>query len=337
MSNSPNLGLNLQATGTNNGTWGVVLNTNQSIIDSRLGARVSVDCSGSSNITVSSTDAQNFFQTLTGALTGNIKYILPAQGALYYIKNSTTGSYTITIVNDAAGTGVVLPQSTAQLLTSNPDTTTVSSVTASVSSFTDLTVTHQLTASVATGTAPFVVSSTTPVANLSIGGNAATATALTGTLGVAAGGTGAVTLTGILVGNGTSAFTAVTAPTGTIVGTTDTQTLSAKRVVPRITTITSSATPTINTDNCDAVTITALATAITSMTTNLSGTPNNFDKLIIRIKDDGSARAITWGASFAAEGTALPTTTVISKILTVGFIWNSLASVWGCVGSAQEA
>jgi hypothetical protein len=45
---------------------------------------------------------------------------------------------------------------------------------------------------------------------------------------VARGGSGAATLTGILKGNGTSAFTAVTAPTGTIVGTTDTQTLTGK-------------------------------------------------------------------------------------------------------------
>lgn len=47
-------------------------------------------------------------------------------------------------------------------------------------------------------------------------------------LAVADGGTGASTLTGILKGNGTSAFTAVTAPSGTIVGDTDTQTLTNK-------------------------------------------------------------------------------------------------------------
>lgn len=40
-------------------------------------------------------------------------------------------------------------------------------------------------------------------------------------------------------------------------------------------------------------TITALAAAITSFTTNLSGTPTTGQKLIIRIKDDGTARAIT--------------------------------------------
>lgn len=108
-------------------------------------------------------------------------------------------------------------------------------------------------------------------------------------------------------------------------------------VVPRITTITSSATPTIDTDTCDAVTITALAVAITSMTTNLSGAPVNFQKLIIRIKDDGTARAITWGASFVAKGVALPTTTVMSKLLTVGFLYDTVAVSWGCVASAQEA
>jgi hypothetical protein len=56
--------------------------------------------------------------------------------------------------------------------------------------------------------------------------------------------------------------------------------------------VASSATPTINTDNVDMFTITALAVAITSMTTSLSGTPTTGQKLIIRIKDNGTARAI---------------------------------------------
>lgn len=102
-------------------------------------------------------------------------------------------------------------------------------------------------------------------------------------------------------------------------------------------TIASSATPTINTDMIGTFSVTALAADITSFTTNLSGMPNNFDKLIMRIKDDGTARAITWGASFEAKGVALPTTTVISKVLTVGFIYDAVTSKWGCVASAQEA
>ena len=113
-----------------------------------------------------------------------------------------------------------------------------------------------------------------------------------------------------------------------------TATLTNKRITPRVTTITSSGTPTVNTDNCDIVNITALAAAITSMTTNLTGTPSIGDVLVFQIKDDGTARAITWGASFTAKGVALPTTTVINKLLTAGFIWNG--SNWGCVGVAQE-
>ncbi len=114
-------------------------------------------------------------------------------------------------------------------------------------------------------------------------------------------------------------------------------TLTNKRITQRVTTITSSATPAVNTDDCDCVTITALAAAITSMTSSLTGTPNNFDTLVYRIKDNGTARAITWGASFEAKGVALPTTTVISKVLTVGFVYDTVAAKWGCVSSAQEA
>lgn len=195
MSTSPNLGLNLQDTGSNNGTWGVILNANQSVIDSRLGARVSVNCAGNANITVSASQAQNFFHTLTGVLTGSIKYILPAQGGLYFIKNSTTGSFTVTVVNDVAGTGVIVTQGTSQLLTSNPDTTTVASVIPSSISLSSLSVSGQITSTQATGTAPLVIASTTPVANLSIGGNAATAT-LASTVTTNANLTGGVTSVG---------------------------------------------------------------------------------------------------------------------------------------------
>lgn len=107
--------------------------------------------------------------------------------------------------------------------------------------------------------------------------------------------------------------------------------------IPRVTTITSSATPTINTDTCDVVTITALAAAITSFTTNLSGSPTEGQKLIIRILDNGTARAITWGASFASRGATLPVTTVLSKYLYVGLIYNDVTNVWDCVAVSLEA
>lgn len=125
------------------------------------------------------------------------------------------------------------------------------------------------------------------------------------------------------------------AATTTLDGIDTTATLTNKRVTLRRGTTASSATPTINTDNYDIYEITALAAAITSVTTNLTGTPSAGDVFILTIKDDGTARALTFGASFASSGNVtLPTTTVISTKLTLGFQWDSAASVWRLVGKA---
>lgn len=105
----------------------------------------------------------------------------------------------------------------------------------------------------------------------------------------------------------------------------------------RVTSTTSSATPTPNADTTDAYSLTAQAAA--AAFGNPTGTPVNFQKLIIRIKDNGTARALTWGSAYVAGGVALPTTTVISKILTIGFLYNTdnALNKWQCVATAQEA
>lgn len=112
-----------------------------------------------------------------------------------------------------------------------------------------------------------------------------------------------------------------------------TNTLTNKRVTKRVGTTTSSATPTINTDNVDMYTLTAQTVDITSFTTNLSGTPTDGQTLWIAITGT-AARAITWGASFEASTVALPTTTVTTNRLDVGFVWNAATSKWRCVASA---
>ena len=94
------------------------------------------------------------------------------------------------------------------------------------------------------------------------------------------------------------------------------------------------ATPTVNTDNYDVVHLTALAAAITSMTTNLTGTPVDGDTLRVSFTDNGTARAIAWGASFEASTVALPTTTVANTRLDVGLFWNTETSKWRCVAVA---
>lgn len=113
-----------------------------------------------------------------------------------------------------------------------------------------------------------------------------------------------------------------------------TQTLTNKRWTARVGSTTSSATPTINTDNTDIYKLTAQAADITSFTTNLSGTPVDGDILEIQVTGT-AARAITWGASFVASTVALPTTTVTTATLTIIFQYYTTSSYgnnkWICV------
>ena len=126
----------------------------------------------------------------------------------------------------------------------------------------------------------------------------------------------------------------LTLPTSsdTLVGRATTDTLTNKRINPRINSTASSATPAINVDTTDQFNITALAANITSMTSSLTGTPVDGQKLMIRIKDNGTARTIAWGSSFQSSGVAtLLATTVISKTHHIGFIYDSVVAKWVCI------
>jgi hypothetical protein len=110
------------------------------------------------------------------------------------------------------------------------------------------------------------------------------------------------------------------------------QTLTAKRITPRIGTTASTATPSIDCGLYDQYNITALAIAVTGVT--ITGTPTDGQKLMIRIKDNATSRAITWGASFSASGVApLLTTTVASKTHLCSFLYDSVAVKWIAVAT----
>lgn len=117
-----------------------------------------------------------------------------------------------------------------------------------------------------------------------------------------------------------------------------TVTLTNKRINPRIVTAASYTTDTgtsLDVSTCDQFVITAQAGALKF--NNPSGTPTEGQKLLVRIKDNGTARALTYDTQFRAMGNALPTTTVLSKTLYLGFIFNSTDTKWDLVGTAQEA
>ena len=110
------------------------------------------------------------------------------------------------------------------------------------------------------------------------------------------------------------------------------QTETNKRINPRVGSTTSSATPTINTDNYDIYKLTALAVDITSMTTNLSGTP--VDGQLLELLVTGTAtRNITWGPSFESSTITLPAATVSTAMLGVLLQYNGVTSKWRCTGT----
>ena len=112
--------------------------------------------------------------------------------------------------------------------------------------------------------------------------------------------------------------------------------IKRKAIIDPISTSTAStATLTVDADSTDFAVITAQAEGLTIGAP--TGTPVQGQKLIIRLKDDGSARAITFNAIFRALGVTLPTTTVASKITYLGLVYNSTDTKWDVVATKTEA
>lgn len=84
-------------------------------------------------------------------------------------------------------------------------------------------------------------------------------------------------------------------------------------------------------------TVTALSAA--ALMAAPSGSPADGNSLTIRIKDNGTARALTWNAIYRSLDTtnvALPTTTVISKTMYLGFVYNAADSKWDLVSVLNQ-
>ena len=108
----------------------------------------------------------------TGRVTGTTAYALIAAGS------TATG-----IQQSLASAGTVHQVLTSGGVSALPTWGTVTESSGALAAVTTINMSSQLTSTLATGTAPFVVSSTTPVANLAIGGNAGSVTGLSVTSG----------------------------------------------------------------------------------------------------------------------------------------------------------
>jgi len=249
MANTPLLGLLLPSTGTLDGTWGTAVNTQiTSLIDSAIAGTTTLTTDANVVLTDTSEAPNQSRQAIilcTGARTVQRTVVVPARSKTYIVINATTGGYGVLV--DAGGSGVTVPAGKSCVVAWDGSN---------------------------------VVAASDYIPNAKID-----SLALTNALSVPNGGTGANTLTGLVKGNGTSAMTAVAAPTGAVVGTTDTQTLTGKTINGPDNTLTNIANASLAnsaiTINGNAVslggstTVTATASSALTIGTGLSGTSYN--------------------------------------------------------------
>ena len=147
-------------------------------------------------------------------------------------------------------------------------------------------------------------------------------------------GTLAITLSGTalpIANGGTGATTLAGASIATYAGT---ETLTNKRIDPRVTSAASASSLTPDISASDVYAYTALAAGLTINAP--TGTPLDGDKLIFRLLDNGVSRALTWNATYTVIGVTLPTTTSVSKTTYVGCIYNANNTRWDVIAVTTQ-
>jgi hypothetical protein len=315
---STNLLIALQGTGDNPGTWGTITNGNLGTVIEEAIVSKTTSAMGDANVTLTmsngpaSSPARCFYIDLTGTNSAIRTLTVPNIQKTYIVKNSTVGGFAVTVASAGGGTTVTVNNGKSVLVYVNGSSSgisqqfsdLVSGTTINNSTIADLTSVQTFTNK--TLTAPTI---TTP------------------------------TITGAIMSSITNTGT-VTFPTATttLVGTATTDTLTNKRITDRVTSTASTGTPTPDVSTTDQFVLTALAVPATFGVP--TGSPTDGQKLIIRILDNGTARALTWtttSGGYRVIGTTLPTTTVVSKTTYVGCIYNTAASFWDVVAVVTQA
>jgi hypothetical protein len=126
---------------------------------------------------------------------------------------------------------------------------------------------------------------------------------------------------GTIVNTGT-----LTLPTSTdtLVGRATTDTLTNKRIDPRVSSVTTATVVAPDIRSFDVYAFKQLSSDLSiNAPSTTSPAPVDGDKLIFRFLDNGTARTLTWDATYTVIGVTLPTTTTASKTTYVGCIYNA--------------
>jgi hypothetical protein len=183
-------------------TWNVPVNANFDAIDQALGGVTFLNATGAvGTVTLLDTQYRSPMLFVSGAMTGNAVYRIPAGvGGVWVVRNVTTGTSSVTISSAGGGTTIVVPRDQTVIVFS--DGTNIRRATASVAAGAGL--------SVSAAEGLFTVSLDTPVPTAS-GGTGQTSYADGEFLiGTSAGGLAKATLTagpGVSIANGSGAVT----------------------------------------------------------------------------------------------------------------------------------
>lgn len=118
---SPNLAITLPADGEFSGTWGQITNTNLgTLLEEAVSGYTTQSMLPAADVTLAmsngaSSTARNMYIQCTGTMSQNNNLIVPNNKKLYFIYNSTTNGFSVT-VKTAAGSGITVPNGAKMLL-----------------------------------------------------------------------------------------------------------------------------------------------------------------------------------------------------------------------------
>lgn len=357
---SPDLRIELITTGDQAGTWGTTTNTNLgTIIEDAISGYVTVSVIASSQaftaLNGTADQARNAMIRLTTTTGAAFSVYAPPSSKQYIIWNNS--GYTATIYNStvignttAAGTGVAIANGDKLVvftdgtnfyeIKSNNVTGTVAIANGGTGQTTANAAFNALVPSQASASGKYLKSDGTNTSWDAIDVGTAD---VTGTLSPANGGTGVannvastVTITGAYSLAWTlSGATSLTLPTsGTVTTIAGTQTLTNKRIDPRVSSTTSTSSITPDVASYDQYCLTAQAATLTINAP--TGTPVDGTKLIFRILDNGVSQTLTWNGTYTVIGVTLPTSTVASKTTYVGCVYNAANTRWDVIAVTTQ-